>query len=284
LSLIGIAAYRAYDSSIDIVSTSISHSIATLDEPATLQMDTELRMDGATALLPMYLAFAQATYSKESMINNSTAPEAFKRLVNGDVDMIFIAEPSSEQLLWALDQGMQLELHPIGREAFVFFVNADNPIDGLSTEQIRDIYSGKITNWRELGGRNKDIKAYQRYVESASQKAFLRIMAEAEPMAPILGEEAGVAADYKNYAGALGYAFRYFVELMPDGSQLKLLELDGVYPSVENIRNGSYSQSGYIYAVVDKNSRNRNIRPLLKWISAEQGQELVEKTGYVSLR
>lgn len=66
-------------------------------------------------------------------------------------------------------QAGSLKLTPIGREAFVFFVNKRNPVDSLTVEQIKDIYSGTVTNWKEVGGKKASIRAFQREENSGSQ-------------------------------------------------------------------------------------------------------------------
>lgn len=138
-----------------------------LDEAATLSIQDDLPLlDGATALYPLYSAFARAVYpakdynpyDSEVMSNNTV--NAYKRVVDGEADMIFAAAPSKAQQAYAESRGKQLELTPIGREAFVFFVQADNPVGNVTVEQIQGIYSGEITNWTELGGKDKSIRAF----------------------------------------------------------------------------------------------------------------------------
>ncbi|WP_279401693.1 substrate-binding domain-containing protein [Piscibacillus salipiscarius] len=67
-----------------------------------------------------------------------------------------------------------LNMTPIGREAFVFFVHADNPVDSLKVEEIQGIYSGNITNWKEVGGEDVEIRAFQRPEGSGSQTMLKR--------------------------------------------------------------------------------------------------------------
>lgn len=131
-----------------------------LGQSATLKLDSNLpRLDEATALYPLYSAFVQAVYPKKEydlhdhQVRASTTPEAYEYLLDGTADMIFVAGPSTQQLAIAKEKGVEMKLTPIGREAFVFFVHADNPVKGLTMEQIQGIYSGAITNWQEVGGK-----------------------------------------------------------------------------------------------------------------------------------
>ncbi len=77
----------------------------------------------------------------------------------------------------AEDKGIELEIVPITKEAFVFVINPDNTVDTLTQEQIRKIYTGEIKNWKELGGDDAEIVAYQRDETSGSQnnmKVFMK--------------------------------------------------------------------------------------------------------------
>ena len=71
---------------------------------------------------------------------------------------------------------VQLEQKPIGVDALVFIVNEDNPVTDLTQQQLRDIYAGKITNWKDVGGQDLDIVAFQRRSDSGSQTLFQKLL------------------------------------------------------------------------------------------------------------
>lgn len=89
---------------------------------------------------------------------------------------------------YAENSGVELEFTPIGKEAFVFFVNSKNPFENITVDQIKDIYSGRTSKWSQLGvpGLGK-IKAYQRNEGSGSQSALIRLM----DGTPACGADAG---------------------------------------------------------------------------------------------
>ena len=103
----------------------------------------------------------------------SKTHDSYINLIYDEVDLIFCAAPSDEEIEEARTNNRELILTPIGKEAFVFFVNSKNKIDNLSKENIKDIYTVKINNWKVLGGDNMKIKAYQRNKYSGSQSAFI---------------------------------------------------------------------------------------------------------------
>ncbi len=131
-------------------------------------------LDGAAALVPVYASVIENCYpegtvtyeggvfSDDNYYGENFAPDSvmqyqntirgFDALVDGSVDLFFTAHPSKEQMLSAQEKGVEIEIVPIGLEAFVFFVNKDNPVDGLTSEQIRSIYRGEITSWEDIFG------------------------------------------------------------------------------------------------------------------------------------
>ncbi|MEK4230345.1 PstS family phosphate ABC transporter substrate-binding protein [Solibacillus sp. FSL H8-0538] len=271
-----------------------SHKVATLDHEASLQLIDNLpKIDGATAMYPLYSAFVQATYPEKSyhpyqsevMVN--TTPDAYNNLISGRVDVIFTAGPSEAQRERAKKLGLEFKLTPIGREAFVFFVNQKNDIDGLTLQQIKDIYSGKVTNWSEVGGGDDSIRAFQRPEDSGSQTALQSLMgdtpimeAPTEDVATGMGGIINEVSQYKNYKNAIGYTFRFYSTEMVGDNRIKLLEISGVSPTKETIRSGTYPIASDFYAVTT-NTGNPNVEKFIDWVLSDEGQRLVEQAGYV---
>ena len=270
-------------------------------------------MDGATALYPIYAAFVQAVYPEGEydiydfkydeedgygQVTCTGTIEAYERLMEGKTDIIFCAAPSQAQLELAEQMGVELHLTPIGREAFVFFVNSENPVTGLTVGEVQGIYTGEITNWKELGGKNQKIRPYQRAENSGSQSALLRLMEGLPLMEPEKEDRiAGMGgiitqvASYRNHKNAIGFSFRFYSTEMVENDQIRLLSLNGVEPTKETIRSGEYPISSNFYAVTASpigepapEEHNEELRALIDWILSEQGQEIIEKTGYVGVK
>ena len=282
---------------------------AQLEKPSTLKfVDNENLpvLDGATALYPLYAAFAQAVYPENdyalphrnerarerrmypaSFVDCTTTLYAYENLISGDVDIIFVAGPSKEQLEKAKKEDVELVFTPIGKEAFVFFVNSKNKVDSLSTEQIQKIYSKEIINWVQVGGYPLFIRAYQRIKNSGSQTAFLNFMGTKKAVNPPVRERIrpmeGIIheiASYRNHGTAIGYSFLFFVTEMVKNNNVKLIAVDGIKPTRENVKNGTYPYASEFFAVTRKDNKNENVDKFIKWILSPEGQELVEKTGY----
>lgn len=277
-----------------------------LDEESTLKFTPNqmLRLDGATALYPVYSAFVQAVYPEgrykfyDGVVDCNGTIHAYERLINRETDIIFAAAPSQAQLDMAAAKGMELHLTPIGREAFVFFVNSKNPVSKVTVENIQGIYTGQINNWKELGGKNQRIRPFQRDENSGSQSALLRLMdglpliePEEEDRIAGMGGIIRDVADYRNYSNAIGFSFRFYSTEMVKNGDIKLLALNGVEPTKETIRDGSYPIASEFYAVTASpigkpapEEYDEDMEAFLKWILSPQGQGLIEETGYVSLK
>lgn len=242
-------------------------------------------IDSAAALYPISSAVVNALYPEDSVIfdgSDFTAESklqmrntrtANKEVVDGGADIILCAYPSEEQLEYASENNVELEFVPIGREAFVFIVNNENHVNNISSEQLRDIYSGKIRNWSELGGENIPINAVDRNEGSGSQSTMLRFMN---------GEK--IRKNPMSFLGSpIGFSFRYYVEGIVDHGGIKLLSIDGSYPDIENISSENYPIVSNFYAVYNKANDNPNISAVINWILSDEGQEMIKNTGYVPL-
>ena len=242
------------------------------------------KIDGAAALVPVFNSFVYSIYpeesvkyengnfTKDSALQYHNTRGAFQGIVDGDCDIAFCARPSDEQVQYGLDKGVELELTPIGREAFVFLVNTKNKVDNLSMDQLKDIYSGKITNWKDVGGANRPINVVQRNKGSGSQTTLEKLF----------------GTDIKNnfigpLGGSLGFSFRFYVEELTKHGHIKMLSLNYVYPSKENVQNMTYPIVSNFFAVTRKGETNPNVQKVLDFVLSPTGQEIIDEVGYVSL-
>ena len=211
------------------------------------------RVDGSTVTIPFSEAVAAAVMglpieeARLYILHNRTDP-AYMNLIDGDADIVFATPPSEAVLAHAEQQDVELEVIPILRDGLVFFVNAKNPVDGLRLEEIVDIYSGKLTNWKELGGDDAEILAYQRPESSGSQTGMIALVMKETPLAPAprepvradMGGIIDAVAAYENAASAVGYSYYYYTRNMLGDDSIKYLRIDGVSPSEESIAGGAY--------------------------------------------
>lgn len=252
-------------------------------------------IDGAAAVFPVYSAFVNAVYPEKTELydgvfeyNNTVV--GYELLAQKNTDIFIGAAPSKEQVTYAEENNTTFKYTQIGSEAFVFFVHKDNPIESLTLEQIKGIYSGKIKNWSEVGGENEKIVPFQRNEGSGSQSMFLRLMGDTPVIKPDtkteiggMGEIIKEVADYKNKSNSIGFSFRFYVEGIIKNPDIKMIAIDNVAPTVENIQNGNYAVIAPLYAVTYENNPNENVQKLTDWMLSDEGQHIIEKTGYVGI-
>ena len=267
-----------------------------IDASLTLTGDLPV-LDGAAALVPVYAAVIDSVYpqgcvtyeggsfSSDNYYGENFAPDSvmqynntvrgYQAIVDGSTDILFCASPSQEQLDYALSMGVELKFVPIGLEGFVFFVNSQNPIENLSSSDIRKIYSCEYTNWSEVGGANRVINPVTRLQGSGSQTVFEAFMGDTK---------IGIKSPLAIAGGSIGFSFRYYMDGMVGNEGVKMISVDGVCPSSENIKNRSYPIITEFYAIYRSDNENENIPLLIDWLLSEEGQELIEKTGYVGIQ
>ena len=241
-------------------------------------------IDGAAALVPVFNSFVYSLYPEDSVkyVNGDFTSDsalqyhntrgAYKGIVDGTIDIAFCAKPNDEQVKYGTDKGVELELTPIGREAFVFLVNSKNPVDNLSMQQLKDIFTGKITNWKDVGGANRPINVVQRNKGSGSQTALEKLIGE-EIKPNFFGP----------LGGSLGFSFRFYVEELTKHGHIKMLKLNDVYPDREHVQDNSYPIVSNFFAVTRKGETNPNVQKVLDFVLGATGQEIINEVGYVGL-
>ncbi|MGN7410714.1 substrate-binding domain-containing protein [Sporosarcina sp. SAFN-010] len=273
--------------------------LAQLGTAASLKLQESLpKLDGETWLYPMYAAFVEAvypegdypSYMKDGLVMGDGGGYSFTHLIEGKADMIFTTAPTKWHFNKAKKAGLELTVTPIGKEAFVFFVNEKNPVQNLTTQQIREIYAGTTENWDEVGGKDMPIIAYQRKESSRGQKALEQFMDGTPLTKPATEDEfrdgygnVQQRAEYRNYKNAIGFSHRFTTLELVEKHKIKLLNIDGVAPTNDSIRSGEYPLVREFY-VVTAGTDNPKVQQFIDWIVSEEGQQLIEKSGYVSLR
>jgi len=253
-----------------------------------------LRTDGSTATIPLTVAINDAYGGGGSPPVHNTTSDAYRKLIYKEgVDLIIVTHPSEDEFALAREEGVELEVIPLVKDALVFLVNIENPVENISLAQLRDIYAGTITSWGALGGLNEDIIPYQRTKNSGSQTLLLKlVMNNRAPMDPptewvaeSMGALVEIVSSYDNARNAIGYSVFYYVNNMYGNNQFKLLGIDGVKPSRDSIMRGEYPLEDNYYAVIRSDTpKDHNARKLIEWLLTDGGQALAAGAGYIPLR
>ncbi len=259
------------------------------------------RMDGSTSTVPLGKAIASTFLNSspedvEDLCRFNRTTQSFRNLLAGDADILIVGEPNAKVFQEMEEANFKYRMEVFSNDALIFVVNEDNPVDSLTTDQIRDIYSGKITNWKEVGGNDAEIVPFQRNEGAGSQALILKHIMKDTPMmeppkglvASEMGELMTAVKSYDNSANAIGYSVYYYANDMKMAKGLKIIAVDGVQPNPETIRNETYPHRNASYCVIPEDAdtsdeRVKGARVLYDWLLSEDGQRLVSSMGYVSV-
>ena len=256
------------------------------------------RLNGSTAMVPLGQAIASVMLGETreevaDLTNFSRTTQSYRELMNGQADLLISGAPPQGIYDEKEANGFEWELSLFAVDALVFVVNENNPVDNLTTEQIRGIYSGKITNWKEVGGDDVEIVPFQRNEEAGSQTAMRKLVmgdiplmeAPAEYVSGAMGDLVKVVASYNDSAAAIGYTVYYYAHDMKMADGLKIIAVDGVQPDAGTIRSRDYPFINDSYVVVKAGLPDDDPAKILyDWILSDEGQRLVAHEGYVSIR
>lgn len=286
--MVDVARYLPFEETSNLAKTgSFMHFSSEDDLPV---------LDGAAALVPVYASVIDSVYpegsvtyeggsfsddnkygenfAEDSVMQYQNTIRGFNALLDGSVDLFFTAHPSENQLNTAKEKGIEIELVPVGQEAFVFFVNNKNPVESLTIDEIRGIYRGTITNWKEVGGPNRTINPLLRIKNSGSQTMMEKFMEN---------DMIKSRSIFAVFGASIGYSFRYYLSGMVANDNVKMLSVNGIYPDETNIQNGLYPLTSSFYVAYRKDNPNPNIKKLVDWILSPEGQRLIEGCGYIPI-
>lgn len=267
-------------------------------ERPVFTMDNYPKICGSTVSIPLE-EMLMATLTDQTIeavrpyIPTTKTDEAYFKLISHQADLIFVTSPSQSELDSAQIANVTMEIVPIISEAFVFLVNKDNPVDSLTLEQVQKIYTGEITNWKEVGGNDGPIRAMQRPINSGSQTGFLNLVMKdltlmyppVEWVAADMGDLIDMVAHYDNQPDAIGYSYYYYVTDMIGNPDVKLLKINGIAPTSTTISDSTYPIHTNYYSVFRSDeAKDSDVRKIVEYLLAAEGQELIEAAGYVQLK
>ncbi|MBR2879470.1 MAG: substrate-binding domain-containing protein, partial [Oscillospiraceae bacterium] len=252
-------------------------------------------MDGSTSLVPLAQAAASVLLGEnrddtEALTQFNRTSQSYRNLMWDYCDILIASVPAESVFEELEQQSFAYEMEPIATDALIFVVNEANGVDNLTTEEIIGIYSGEITNWSQVGGADEPIAPFQRNAGAGSQALMEKLVMKdvpmmtppAEYMAGSMGMLMEYVKSYDNSANAIGYSVYYYANDMRMADGLKIISVDGVEPTDENIRSGAYPHLSNYYTVIAADEPSDSpARVMFEWLQSAEGQRLVEREGYV---
>ena len=215
--------------------------------------------------------------------------DAYAKVINDSADVgLMTRPPSDDELSLAQGLGVTLDVRIAARDAFIMVVNEKNRVANLTVQNIRDIYTGKITNWQQVGWIDATLRPYQRDSASSSQELMmLLVMKDLIPIkAPnmILYGMMGPIDMLIDDTLGLGYSIYFFKEFMSVSQRVVSVPIEGIAPDFNNIFTQRYPLTENVILVARKGiDPAGNAAKLCAFILSEEGQAMVKESGYVPL-
>ena len=223
--------------------------------------------------------------------------DAYMNLLEGKTDVIIASRDiSRNEKASSAELGVELETAPLAIDALVFIVNPKNPVKNLTSDQVRKIYTGEITNWKEVGGVDHAITPYIRNADSGSQEKMETLVmdglkmiegTEGTYMFEIIGSQ--MASPYLQLEVdeyGIGYTpFFYCTAMVRDLMRVDILSIDGVMPGKDTLRNNKYPFVSSIYAAVRKTEKHESMAyKLYQFLFTKKGADMIDESGYIAIR
>lgn len=253
---------------------------------STSEQAETIRIRGSDTLLPLVRNWATEYMAAHTGVSvraeGGGSRRGLRALIEGDVDIASSSRPMEpDEARRILERHGTLGYSTlVARDALSVFVHPDNPVRSLDLEQLGAVFRGEISRWSELDGPDLEIELVHRNAASGTRSFFaervLRGRDYGRGQTAVTNAE--VVRRVARTAGAIGYG-----GLAAVNESVVTVLVEGVAPTEENVRDGSYPISRYLYLYTAEPPRGA-IKAFLAWIVGELGQEVVRRSGYVALR
>ncbi len=244
-------------------------------------------IDGSTTVGPIAKAFAEYYMGLNPGVNitvsESGSGNGAKSIINSTCDIAIMSRFMKEsEFKAAAEKGVMPVVHVVALDGLPILVHPGNPVQDLTVAQVRDIYSGKIVNWKEVGGPDAKIVKISRDTNSGTYETFEGRVMQKEKIAgdvEYVGSNGGIRQRVQSTPNAIGYAGLGFVD-----KTVKALKINGVYPDVDTVISGDYPIARALFMFT--NGYPEMGSHLYKFVTLHlgaKGQEMVESIGFVAV-
>jgi phosphate transport system substrate-binding protein len=245
-----------------------------------------ITIKGSTTVLPIAQSCAEAFMNKHSDVNISVqgggSGVGIASIIDSTADIGDSSRPIKDQeKATAKEHGVDAYENVVAADGIAVIVHPSNPLNALTKEQIKEIYTGKISNWKDVGGKNAQIIIVSRDSSSGTFEAFNELALEKEKVRPdslLNASNQAVATTVANTPGAIGYIGLGYLS-----SSVKAVTVNGVEATKANVVNGSYPLARNLYMYTNGAPKGA-VKDFIDFIMSPEGQKLVDKAGFVAIK
>ncbi|HOV21084.1 MAG TPA: phosphate ABC transporter substrate-binding protein [bacterium] len=250
-----------------------------------IAQEKSIILQGSTTVFPVAQRCAEEFIKENPGVSISVrgggSGVGISALIDKVCDIANSSRPmKKEELKTAISKGIDPKANVIANDAISVIVNPSNPISDLTLSQIKDIYTGKISNWKELGGENQKIVVVSRDTASGTFECFNEIVLKNEKVKPdalMQASNQAIVNIVKRTEGAIGYVGLGYL-----GSDVKAVKVNGIYPSKETVLNGTYPISRVLFMYTNGTPKGL-VKNFIDFVKSKKGQEIVKEEGFVPL-
>lgn len=244
-----------------------------------------LQIEGSTTVGPIADAFAESFKSNypglEITVKKTGSGDGAAALIDGRCDIAIMSRFMKEkEFNKAVENRIFPVAHVVAMDGVCVVVHPSNPVTQLSTSQIRDIYKGNITNWKEVGGPDLPIVAISRDTSSGTYETFHGLVMHKEKMGAkveYVNSNPQAHARVKTTIGAIGYVGVGFLD-----ANVKALKVDSVLPSRQTIATGQYPVARPLFMFTNGYPKLGSMTyKFCTFYLTETGQEIIEAKGFI---
>jgi phosphate transport system substrate-binding protein len=251
------------------------------------EQPVNITINGSTTVFPIAQKEAEVYMNKYLNVNISVegtgSGNGIAALIDGTTD---IADSSREIKQGEVDKakanGVNPYEIPIALDALSVVVNPQNPVNALTTEQVKKIYVGEITNWKDVGGPDIPIVVVARDTSSGTYEAFIELAlgkgVNITDKAIVQASNQTVKNTVALTKGAIGYIGLGYVD-----SSVKAISYDGVLPSKETAKNKTYKLSRYLYMYTNGQPTGA-VKDFIDFVLSSEGQNIVDSVGFIKVK
>ena len=246
---------------------------------------TTLRVSGSETALPVVQKLAQAYSQKHHQTQfqfqfGTNSDGAIQGLVKGTLDLAVANRPLSKT-----EAKESLHYHPFARDAVAFVAHRPSPVQELTSTQVRNIYGGKLTNWKQLGKKAAPIIVLDRSPEESARKLVLMPLMAGHPVKAqtiVLSKTKEMIQALESTPNSLGYCSIGLLQIMPT-QRIQVLKLDGIMPSAAAVEEGKYPW--YLtFGLVYHRNHPAALASFIDFVRGPEGRQVLEKYGYAVVK
>ena len=255
--------------------------------------EAKLVLDGSTTVGPIAKAFAEYYMAKNKdvnvTVNESGSGNGAKSIINGTCDIANMSRfMKDKDFAAAVDKGVMPVAQVVAMDGLPVLVHPSNPVKEWTVEQVRDIYMGKTTNWKQVGGPDKEIVVISRDTNSGTYETFEGLVMthkvngektreKIKDGAEYVGSNGAIRARVQSTPAAIGYAGLGFVD-----KTVKALEINGIYPTPQTVTSGRYPIARPLFMFTNGYPKlGSHVHAFVTLHLSEKGQEIIEDIGFV---